>query len=300
MSSTLSVVVPTRNRPDHARACAESILRTRGFAELIFVDQSDGRETEEALRSLRDERLRYEASDQRGVTNGRNRGIALAKGDVVVFTDDDCRVDEAWASSIAHIFDTDAGAGIVCGRVLVPEDLARQGYAASFEPVVREWSGRFPPYGVDWGITANFAIRRPVFERVGGFDAALGAGGPLRGGGEPDYLFRAIRAGFKVINASEVLVHHLGIRAHGAPTAALWDNYARGTGAALFKHVRLLDPRGALLYAQFLGASTLRMVDNVVHGRRPIGAGFVVSFLKGSLDSYRFRVDRARRCYAPR
>ena len=48
-SLTVSVVVPTRNRPEHAEACALSILATTGFLDLTFVDQSDDFKTQEAL-----------------------------------------------------------------------------------------------------------------------------------------------------------------------------------------------------------------------------------------------------------
>jgi len=51
MSDRLSVVVPTRNRPDHAAECAKAILAGGGFDELILVDQSDGDETEKALKA---------------------------------------------------------------------------------------------------------------------------------------------------------------------------------------------------------------------------------------------------------
>jgi len=61
-------------------------------------------------------------------------------------------------------------------------------------------------YPVCTGITANLSLRRSVIERVGKFDPLLGACAPLSSGGEPDMLFRVLRAGHKVVNASEVQV----------------------------------------------------------------------------------------------
>src|SRR3990172_2030184 len=214
-SPTISVVVPTRNRPDHAVACATTLLRAPplrgagGFLALVVTAQSDRAETQAALERLGDPRLRHVRSPLRGATNGRNAGIAASRGSVLAFTDDDCRVASDWAASIASIFRTDPEAAVVCGRVRVPEEIRRRGFAMGFEPCVREWKGRFPPPDRDWGITANLAARRDVLERVGWFDPVLGPGAPLLCGEEPDLLFRVLKAGYKVVNASEVVVDHL-------------------------------------------------------------------------------------------
>jgi glycosyltransferase involved in cell wall biosynthesis len=268
--------------------------------ELIVVDQSDGTETKDALSGLQDSRLRYEATQTRGVTASRNLGIELSKGDIVAFTDDDCRVAENWVESLRAVFEADAGVAVVCGRVVVPEELLSKGFTESFEPHVREWQGRYPPFGSDWGITANLSLRKSVVERVGPFDPMLGAGAPLRSGGEPDLLFRVLRAGLKIVNASEVMVEHLGVRAFGPEAQKLMRGYGKGTGAALFKHIRLGDLDAARVYAGFLAANVQRVCKNLVRGQRPTGLGYLVSFVQGSLDSYQYRVDKHSRTYAPR
>src|SRR5262245_3707531 len=88
---SVTVVVPTRNRADHAAACVATILKNAGFDELIVVDQSDGPETRQALTSFDDTRLHYVQTDTRGVTSARNIGIELSRSSIVAFTDDDCR-----------------------------------------------------------------------------------------------------------------------------------------------------------------------------------------------------------------
>jgi GT2 family glycosyltransferase len=293
----ISIVIPTRNRAADATDCVRSILSSDGIAELIIVDQSDDRSTELAMAALRDPRLRYVSSSLRGATNGRNIGIEISGGQVIAFTDDDCRVASDWVVSIARIFATDPEAAVVCGRVRVPEELAKEGFAVSFEPEVREWQGRFPPPGRDWGITANFAVRRDVFARVGSFDGLLGPGAPLVCGEEPDFLFRVLKAGLKVVNAREVLVEHLGVRAHGPESSRLWRIYAAGTGAALFKHVRLGDPHAIALFLRHLGGCGRLILINLVHFHRPIGFGYTLAFLSGALASLKFRIDRERRLY---
>jgi glycosyltransferase involved in cell wall biosynthesis len=297
---TLTVVVPTRNRPEHVVECARSILATDGFVDLIVVDQSDGFETQEGLSRISDPRLRYVRTDTRGVTRGRNLGISLSKSDIVAFTDDDCRVRPDWPKRIVELFAADPAIAVVCGRVVVPDDIQHLGYAEGFEPRERIWERRYPPLGRDWGITANMSLRTSILEQVGAFDPMLGAGAPLRSGGEPDFLFRVLRAGMKVVNAEEVVLDHYGIRTPGEEFRKLILGYSAGTAAALFKHVRLGDPDGILVYLQFLGSTLKRVSGNVVFRRRPTGAGYLLAFLQGTVNSYKFGVDRRRREYVER
>lgn len=294
---SVSAIVPTRGRPQHAVPCARSILANTDLLELTFVDQSNDTKTEEALATISDSRLHYVRSELRGVTNGRNVGMERSKGEILAFTDDDCRVAPNWIASIAKLFADDREAAVVCGRVHVPDDVAERGFAVGFEPLVREWQGRFPPVDSDWGITANLSLRRTVLESIGPFDPFLGAGAPLRSGGEPDFLFRVLKAGLKVVNAAEVNVEHLGVRMPGEESARLLKNYASGTGAAFFKYVRLGDVDGIKLYLRHLAGCGHLIVTNVTHLHRPIGLGYALAFVSGSLASLKYGVDRASSLY---
>jgi glycosyltransferase involved in cell wall biosynthesis len=138
-SLTLSVVVPTRNRPAHIMECVRSILATDGYADLIVIDQSDDTATQDGLSVFDDVRLRYLRTETRGVTKGRNLGMSLSRSDVIAFTDDDCRVRPEWPRRITELFSAEASAAVICGRVVVPDEIAQQGYAVGFEPQQRDW-----------------------------------------------------------------------------------------------------------------------------------------------------------------
>jgi glycosyltransferase involved in cell wall biosynthesis len=293
----ISVVVPTRNRPEQVAACAAALLRCEGFKEAVFVDQSDDDKTLLAIAGIADPRLRHERSALRGATNGRNVGIQVTTGSIIAFTDDDCRPAVDWLTRIESIFATDPAAAVVCGRVWVPQELMSQGFAIGFEPNVRDWIGRFPPPNEDWGITANLAARRTVFERLGKFDPLLGPGAPLLCGEEPDLLFRVLRAGLKVVNAREVEVQHLGIRRHGAESTDLWRTYGVGTAAALFKHIRLGDAEAAKLYLAHLAIMAKSITKKLVKGERPLGLRYTTAFVEGALKSLKFKIDRNQRLY---
>jgi hypothetical protein len=139
-----------------------------------------------------------------------------------------------------------------------------------------------------------------VLEQVGNFDPFLGPGAPLLCGEEPDLLFRVLDAGFKVINATEVVVNHLGIRAYGEESRQLWDIYGAGTAAALAKHMRMGNVRAMRLWLQHLTKMARVMTRNVLTGHRPIGARYTLSFLSGTRASLGFAVDRERGLYRTR
>ena len=117
--TTLSVVVPTRNRPDHAGPCVASILANPGSFELVLIDQSDTDATELAMQPyLRDPRFRIvRTTTTRGASNARNLGVSETSRPLIAFTDDDCRVASDWLQQIAKIFAADTATDILYGRV---------------------------------------------------------------------------------------------------------------------------------------------------------------------------------------
>jgi glycosyltransferase involved in cell wall biosynthesis len=296
-----TVVVPTRDRPLHAAKCIESILACAGSFELIVVDQTEGSATADALAPWRDDpRLRYIPSSKRGVCAGRNLGVALASGALLAFTDDDCRIAPDWLERFEAIFRTEHGTDVVCGRVCVPPGTEAIGCAATFEPERRVYQGEFPRPGVDWGISANMIVRREVFERIGMFDELLGAGAPLGSAGETDLLERALKAGLRIVNASEVEVLHLGVRRYGHELQTLSLRYHMGIGAALCKNARLGGGGTRRLYFRWLGHLLGENVRNIVTLTRPTGIRSTIAYGRGSLRSLSYRVDRTSGLFEPR
>src|SRR5690349_12569414 len=101
----ISVVICTRNRGDSIAATLDTIVtNTHSNFEVIVVDQSTNQDTFNAIRRFQSvECFQYIQSDTQGVSRARNIGLARARGDIVVFTDDDCTVPENWLESIEPI-----------------------------------------------------------------------------------------------------------------------------------------------------------------------------------------------------
>jgi glycosyltransferase involved in cell wall biosynthesis len=296
----ISIVVPTRERPEDAEACARAIALLDGPPfELLFIDQSEGDATRLAIERLADPRIRLVRCDARGASAGRNEGIALARGAIVALTDDDCRPAPDWLARIAARFAGDDALDLLCGRVRAPELLAEGEFAASFaaDPgiVCANLEGGMGALG----LSANMAVRRAALARLGPFDEALSPGTDLRAGEDFDWIIRAARAGLVVRNDPSIEVLHLGVR-RGDAVRALRLGYHFATGACFSKHVRAGDPVVRRLFVGELARGVSHIVASAVRGRRPLGVGWLATFARGAAASFRYGVAPERRLFLDR
>ncbi|HYP90554.1 MAG TPA: glycosyltransferase family 2 protein, partial [Polyangiaceae bacterium] len=269
----LTVAVCTRNRRDDLRECVASVLANPGESfELLVVDQSDEADAALEERARADSRLRYHVASSRGLSRARNEVLELARGRVIAFTDDDCRVGAAWVADIEGYFSAHPEHAVVFGRVIAPAELHLKGYVATFEPAEETFVNRFPSPVGTWGIGACMALKRAAIAGLGGFDPALGAGAPIPAGEELDFTIRAIGAGLTMATTSAFEVTHLGVREHDA-ARKLFLGYVEGAGAAYVKNIRLATPGSKRLFAKWLAGVSQRVLLAAATGRRPVGAG---------------------------
>jgi hypothetical protein len=77
----------------------------------------------------------------------------------------------------------------------------------------RYWRDELPPRDLLWassfGVGANMAFRRELFDRIGGFDPALDVGTPSRGAGDVEMFHRLVTAGHTLVYEPAALVRHL-------------------------------------------------------------------------------------------
>jgi len=296
----IAVVIPTRNRGAQAAEAASAVLSDPTDFELVVVDQSTNDATVEALRPLQgDSRLRLIRSQLRGASNARNAGVAATSSPLLAFTDDDCRPQPGWVSSLLRIFHEDSEAALVFGRVSLPPKAHEEDYAPAFEPKERVQQGSVPLPDGDIGIGANFAIRRKVLEQLGGFDPLLGPGAPyFKGAEETDLLIRALNRGYRVINAAECAVLHLGVRT-GEDVRPLHVGYQFAVGAAFGKHARLSGLPGLRDATRWVWFYTRKTARDLWQRRRP-RPGVLVYFVAGALLTFRYRLDRPGGVFRPR
>jgi len=299
----ISVVVCTRDRPSTLGPALDSLLaQDHPAGEVVVIDQSDGGETEAMVR----ERARihpnlvYRRTPARGLSRARNAGVRASRGAITAFTDDDCVAPRSWLSSIVAAFESCPQADVLYGQVVVPESLGKREGVDGVTPMLlfgrREVLN--PPRGFRvFGMGANCAFRRSAFDRVGGYDTALGAGGLLRGGEDFDFSFRVFRTGGAILLEPSIAVEHHGFRP-GSEWPETVRGYGIGVGSFYFKHVRA----GDLLATWMLGKMLLRETGGVLRKlvlRRPRGSQwtYVVHVLKGVRMSLDLRIQHGQRLY---
>jgi len=218
----ITVILCTCNRSQYlAKALdnlASSSLPDSVGWEVLLVDNNSNdrtREVAEGFCCRYPNRFRYLFEPHPGKSHALNAGIREARGDVLVFTDDDATVETAWLRNLTGALHNDewAGAG---GRILlhwpssIPPWLSIEGpYSRHCFPAfdqgneAKELIG--PPFG------ANMAIRKVMFEKYGVFRTDLGPSPTReipRPGEDTEFGRRLIWAGERLRYEPSAVVHH--------------------------------------------------------------------------------------------
>lgn len=160
----VSVVLPTFNRADKARAAIQNVLGL-DYPNLELIVVNDGSEdgTREMLDEINDERVRVIHHDNRGLPRALNAGFAIADGEYWTWTSDDNAYREGAIQAMARELQLDPGAGLVCASMEIVDE---HGQSRIANPG--------PPEKLDEGnsIGACFLYRASVARAVGEYDPA--------------------------------------------------------------------------------------------------------------------------------
>lgn len=200
----VSVIVPVFNDVERLRLCLQALAEQTYQSdryEVIVVDNAS--ETTEEIRSLVAEFpfAIYGSELVPGAYAARNRGLSLAKGDILAFTDADCIPAVDWLErGVAHLC-CHPNCGLVAGQVNL---FFRSAEANSIE--LYESVTAFPQQKLlcqhRGAATANVFTFRAVMDAVGPFNAELRSHGDLEWGQ------RVFSAGYQQIYAADVCVAH--------------------------------------------------------------------------------------------
>ena len=252
----LSVIVPTRDRPEQVRACVRSILACEypldRFEVLVVDNVPRDRHTRTAVTILAESGpVRYFTEDKPGSASARNRALPEARGEFLVFTDDDAIVDRHWLAEIVQGFraapKVDAVSGLLAPRHL--DTPARvwfeqyggfsRGYTQRIFDLHENRPSDEPLYPFTAGLFGtgnNMAFRAEVLRAIGGFDPALGNGTPALGGVDSEVLLRTVILGHRLVYRPNALVWHEH-RADYADLRSQVYGYGAGLTAYLLKTV---------------------------------------------------------------
>ena len=114
----ISVVVPTRDRPQTLRGCLAALAAQTAAdrLEVVVVDDGSVAANEVAAAAAAHPRVRLIRQDTAGPAAARNAGARGARGQIVCFIDDDCIAERDWAEKLAEAIER--GADVVAGTSL--------------------------------------------------------------------------------------------------------------------------------------------------------------------------------------
>lgn len=196
----VSVIVPVKDDPRLA-LCLDALLRQTypGEAvEIVVVD--NGSAEPPSGHAVGHPRVTVVREPRPGSYAARNAGVARSTGEILAFTDSDCRPDPTWLVNALARLGEDAD--LVTGEVAVfAADPARPTPVEAYE-LVQGFPQRRYAEESGWAATANLVTTRSVFDAVGPFDARLSSGG------DADWGRRATGQGFRLRYDATVRVRH--------------------------------------------------------------------------------------------
>ncbi len=210
----ISIILCTRSRAAGLERTLLALGRSKvspGWkVEVVVVDNVSTDNTAEVVQNIKLAKMevRYLFESKRGKANALNAGLTLAKGEMLLFIDDDVLVAEDWLEQIVGAL-LNGKCDVVTGQITLAPEVLRPWMT----PMHRWWLASSPDAQLHEGgrelIGANMGFRRRVLERVPAFDPELGPG--ARGLGE-DSLFgwQLVEAGYKIEYVPKAaVIHHL-------------------------------------------------------------------------------------------
>ncbi len=216
----VSIVIPVYNKIDYTVACLRSLVQHAGAAafEVIVVDDASSDTTAERLAHIGGIRVIRNAQNL-GFVGSCNAGAEAARGDFVLFLNNDTVVTAGWLEALLRCFDEEPDAGLVGAKLVYPDGRLQEAGGIIFSDGSGWNYGRFedpadPRYNfrreTDYCSGAAILIRRELLARLGGFDTRYAPAYYE----DTDLAFAVRAAGLKVFyEPRAVVIHFEGVTA---------------------------------------------------------------------------------------
>ncbi len=230
----LSVVVPTRNRPERLRACLAALGRAvppaAGVEVVIADDGGDVDSAEAQAAAGSGVAVRVVRSGGAGPAAARNAGAAAAAAALLAFTDDDCEPEPGWAAALLERH-RQAPQALLGGRTVnaLPDNPYARAAQTIADSALEHHNRR--PGAPRFFASSNIALPAEGFARLGGFAEDF----PLAGGEDRDLCERWLEQGWRLVAAPDAVVRHF----HALDLGAFWRQQAAyGAGARRHRRAR--------------------------------------------------------------
>lgn len=214
MKSLVSIIIPTRNRCDLLKSCLRSIRRsTYHDYETIIINNKSSDETATMIQAEYPEVKVIETERNMFAAKGRNLGIRKAKGEYLLFIDDDNEIDSKMIDELVSLFNSDTRIGLAGPKMYYCESknmlwwtgatinllTSRTTYRGLNCPDI----GQYEHTGETGHIPNVVMIKREVYDLIGGFDEIY-----KMSYSESDFAMRAIKAGYRVMYCPQAVTCH--------------------------------------------------------------------------------------------
>lgn len=242
---SVSVVVPTKDRPEQLARCLHSLqdLSQRPYEILVVDNALSSDATRQLVAQIPD--IQYILEPQPGASKARNTGIDHATGDIIAFIDDDMTAHPDWIVRLQQSFQNPEVMAVT-GLVL-PGELETEAqfifekywsFNRGYSPLnfgtqfFEQMKNRGVPVWLIGG-SGNMAIRRNAFDMLGKFDERLGGGAKAAGCSEDsEFLYRLLAENLLCCYEPMAVAYHYHRKDMGSLKKQAYS-YMRGHVAAL-------------------------------------------------------------------
>ena len=212
----VSIIVPVFNQLNHTLACLISILESRPNLtyEIIIADDSSFDETKVTIPEIFDGVQVVSTPSNYGFLRNCNYAAKFAKGDYIVFLNNDVIVLPGWLEALVGSLKSDPMCGMVGSKLLNPDGSLQEAGGIVWKDgsawnLGRNEDSEKPEYNyrkeVDYCSGASICLKKEVWEQLGGFDEYYAPAYYE----ETDLAFRLREKGLKTIYQPQSVGIHL-------------------------------------------------------------------------------------------
>lgn len=270
----VSIVIPVFNKVEYTLECLAALVGSGDATnyEAIVVDDGSSDATADRVSALKGVRYTRNPSNE-GFIGSCNRGAELARGEFLVFLNNDTAVQPGWLDALVSTFQAHPEAGLVGAKLLYGDGTLQEAGGILYKDGRGGNYGRFdaaldPRYThvreVDYCSGAAIAIRKELFEQLGRFDDRYRPAYYE----DADLAMRVREAGYKVLyQPHSVVIHFEGITSGTSETGGVKAYQVRNREVFLERwRERLLSDHPAwglsLDLAMARGQATLMVFDD--------------------------------------
>jgi GT2 family glycosyltransferase len=214
-----SIVIVTYNGQNHLQRCLSSVFNNlESSYEVIVVDNHSSDHTvidiKKSFRKFKNKLTILELDNNYGPAYARNRGVAVAKGQLLAFLDNDTEVDKNWLITTKNTFLKNPKVGCIQAKLLLLSDKKKFDYAGDYLNQYGLLTHRATYGDQDFGQfnkqttifaakSAGMFIRKKVFDQIGGFDEDY-----FIYMEETDLCWRSWLAGYECLYLPTSIVYH--------------------------------------------------------------------------------------------